>query len=101
MMLGGVIRGYCATGRVNTATAPVNVMTMDRTAAKIGRSMKKRENNAGHPLQEERQKENGKRQRAKGKWEVVITGVISTQACWGFDFSFCPLPFAFLHFVAS
>src|ERR1019366_1883238 len=44
MMLGGVICGYCAIGSVQTATAPANVMTMDSTAAKIGRSMKKREN---------------------------------------------------------
>ena len=38
-------------GRVNTATAPASVMTMDSTAAKIGRSMKKCEiikPNPGH-----------------------------------------------------
>ena len=32
MMLGGVIGGYCATGRLTTATAPARVMTMDSTA---------------------------------------------------------------------
>ena len=41
MMLGGVICGYCAMGRLKTATPPASVMTMDSTAAKIGRSMKK------------------------------------------------------------
>ena len=42
--VGGVISGYWATGSVKTATAPASVMTIDSTAAKIGRSMKKREN---------------------------------------------------------
>ena len=41
MMLGGVIWGYCATGRLITATAPASVMRIDSTDAKIGRSMKK------------------------------------------------------------
>src|SRR5579884_1515741 len=41
MMLGGVIGGYCANGRLKSATAPARVMTIDSTAAKIGRSMKK------------------------------------------------------------
>src|SRR4051794_30981550 len=40
--LGGVIRGYCATGRNASAMAPVRAMTTDSTVAKIGRSMKKR-----------------------------------------------------------
>ena len=44
LMLGGVIGGYWATGRLNTATAPASVMTIDSTEAKIGRSMKKCEN---------------------------------------------------------
>ncbi len=44
-MLGGVICGYWAIGRLKTATPPVRVMMMDTTVAKIGRSMKKRENN--------------------------------------------------------
>src|SRR5665213_1459947 len=43
-MLGGVTCGYCAMGSVHTATPPANVITMDSTAAKIGRSMKNREN---------------------------------------------------------
>src|SRR6266480_424459 len=41
---GGEIGGYCATGKENTAMAPVSVMTTDSTVAKIGRSMKKCEN---------------------------------------------------------
>src|SRR5215207_8660044 len=44
MMLGGVIAGYCVSGRFSAATAPARVMTIDSTAAKIGRSMKKCEN---------------------------------------------------------
>jgi hypothetical protein len=44
MMLGGVIWGYWATGRLTTATAPAKVMTIDSTEAKIGRLMKKCEN---------------------------------------------------------
>src|SRR5271154_4824559 len=40
-MVGGAISGYCATGKVSRATAPIIVMKIDRTAAKIGRSMKK------------------------------------------------------------
>src|SRR6266446_2698500 len=43
-MVGGVICGYWAMGRVHTAIPPARVITMDSTAAKIGRSMKKREN---------------------------------------------------------
>ena len=46
MMLGGVICGYWASGRLKTATAPARVMTIDSTEAKIGRSMKKCENTA-------------------------------------------------------
>jgi hypothetical protein len=41
--VGGDTCGNCATGNVNTATPPANVITMDSTAAKIGRSMKNRE----------------------------------------------------------
>ena len=40
---GGVMRGYCATGRNSSAMPPVSVMTTDSTVAKMGRSMKKRE----------------------------------------------------------
>src|SRR5262245_34272523 len=43
-MLGGVICGYWASGRVQTATPPARVMTSDSTVAKMGLSMKKREN---------------------------------------------------------
>ena len=41
--VGGVIGGYWAIGSDNSAIAPASVMTIDRTVAKIGRSMKKRE----------------------------------------------------------
>src|SRR6516164_962426 len=43
-IVGGVICGYWARGNVNTETSPASVMTIDKTLAKIGRSMKKREN---------------------------------------------------------
>ena len=39
--------GYWAIGSDTTAMAPVSVMTIDSTAAKIGRSMKNREIIAG------------------------------------------------------
>src|SRR3982751_5753284 len=42
--VGGVTSGYGATGSVKTATPPASAMTMEMTVAKIGRSMKKREN---------------------------------------------------------
>src|SRR5260370_808062 len=42
--VGGAISGYCATGRVNRAIMPPRTTTMDRTDAKIGRSMKNLEN---------------------------------------------------------
>ncbi len=51
-MLGGVICGYCAIGSVQTATPPVSTMMMDTTVAKIGRSMKKRENKVRPPHRE-------------------------------------------------
>ncbi len=41
--------GYCATGSVTRAMPPPSVTKMDSTAAKIGRSMKKRENTAVKP----------------------------------------------------
>src|SRR5260221_452107 len=44
MMLGGVIGGDCAPGRFTTGTAPASVMTIESTAAKMGRSIKKCEN---------------------------------------------------------
>src|SRR5438034_6082749 len=36
--------GYCAMGRLRIAARPASTMKMDSTAAKMGRSMKKREN---------------------------------------------------------
>src|SRR5437867_4501609 len=60
MMLGGVICGYWATGKLTTATAPARVMTMDRTDAKIGRSMKKCENMAALQSQKGRKGEGEK-----------------------------------------
>ena len=44
--VGGVISGYCASGKLKTATAPARVMTIDSTEAKIGRSMKNFESTA-------------------------------------------------------
>jgi hypothetical protein len=42
--LGGDTCGYCAIGSANIDNPPASVMTIDKTAAKMGRSMKKREN---------------------------------------------------------
>ena len=36
--------GYCAMGSVNTASTPTIMMMIAMTQAKIGRSMKKRDN---------------------------------------------------------
>ena len=47
VMLGGVIGGYCATGKLNIATNPAMTITIDNTDAKIGRRMKKCENISG------------------------------------------------------
>src|SRR6267143_5376143 len=44
MMLGGVIGGYWASGKLGMATSPASAITIDSTEAKIGRSMKKCEN---------------------------------------------------------
>src|SRR5690242_16653887 len=41
LMIGGAISGYCATGRRAKLTAPRITNTIETTAAKIGRSMKK------------------------------------------------------------
>ena len=41
--VGGVMSGYWAIGSEGIATPPASTMTIDSTAAKIGRSMKKRE----------------------------------------------------------
>src|SRR6201982_4317197 len=41
LMIGGAISGYCATGRREKETPPRMTKTMDTTAAKIGRSIKK------------------------------------------------------------
>src|SRR5580698_2185065 len=38
---GGAMLGYCATGRVTTASPPASMITIAITHAKIGRSMKK------------------------------------------------------------
>src|SRR5690242_17463955 len=43
---GGAISGYCAIGRFLIAASPASTMKIESTAAKIGRSMKKRENMA-------------------------------------------------------
>src|SRR3954468_18344277 len=41
--VGGATSGYCAIGSCVSETTPTIRMTIDSTAAKIGRSMKKRE----------------------------------------------------------
>src|SRR4029077_4735260 len=41
---GGAISGYCAMGRLRIADRPASARSPESTAAKIGRSMKKREN---------------------------------------------------------
>src|SRR5215472_19160824 len=41
LMIGGAISGYCATGSRANETTPRITKTIDTTAAKIGRSMKK------------------------------------------------------------
>jgi hypothetical protein len=48
MMVGGVISGYWAMGRLNIARKPARVMIIDSTEAKIGLSMKNFENMMGH-----------------------------------------------------
>src|SRR5882762_2615278 len=42
-IVGGATSGYWATGSLTAATTPTMTMTIDRTAAKMGRSMKKRD----------------------------------------------------------
>jgi hypothetical protein len=44
MTFGGEICGYMAIGRVKSEIPPARVMTIERTEAKIGRSMKNFEN---------------------------------------------------------
>src|ERR1700729_878667 len=41
LMIGGAISGYCATGKRENETPPRITNTIETTAAKIGRSMKK------------------------------------------------------------
>ena len=47
---GGTTSGYSLIGSANIAIRPAMKMTIDSTAAKIGRSMKKRENCIGSAL---------------------------------------------------
>src|SRR5262249_28265402 len=47
LMMGGAISGYCAIGRRKNDTAPTITNTIETTAAKIGRSMKKCEMRIG------------------------------------------------------
>src|SRR5262245_23652969 len=42
--VGGVISGYCAIGRVQTAASPTTSSTMENTHDRMGRSMKKAAN---------------------------------------------------------
>src|SRR6478736_2362506 len=46
-IVGGTTSGYSLTGRVKIEIRPPTKITIDRTAAKIGRSMKKREKRTG------------------------------------------------------
>src|SRR4030095_16349677 len=46
-MVGGVIGGYCATGRFTMATPPSNIVTSAMTFASTGRSMKNLASMAG------------------------------------------------------
>src|SRR6185295_6884157 len=48
-MVGGTTSGYCATGSSNHATTPRMIVTIESTAAKIGRSMKKRASTSAVP----------------------------------------------------
>src|SRR5262249_1404909 len=58
--VGGVIGGYWAIGKAIKAIVPTRMVTIERTAAKIGRSMKKREitastwNHKGHKEHKEK-----------------------------------------------
>jgi hypothetical protein len=47
--VGGETCGNCASGRLKAAMPPASVMNTDSTAAKIGRSIKKREITADSP----------------------------------------------------
>src|SRR5262245_36272495 len=49
LMMGGAISGYWATGRRANDTAPTITKTIETTAAKMGRSMKKCEIRIGRP----------------------------------------------------
>src|SRR5580704_4473266 len=44
LTVGGAIGGYIAMGNAQSDSPPASVIAIDRTVAKIGRSMKKREN---------------------------------------------------------
>src|SRR3954464_9081312 len=55
---GGTTSGYSLIGKVKIAMAPVRKITIDRAAAKIGRSMKKRE----------------KRMTAPDDWRLAVGG---------------------------
>src|SRR5262245_17192051 len=48
-MVGGTTSGYWATGSSNHATMPRMIVTIESTAAKIGRSMKKRASTSAAP----------------------------------------------------
>jgi hypothetical protein len=42
--VGGAISGYCVIGSTRAAIPPASTITSERTVAKIGRSIKNREN---------------------------------------------------------
>src|SRR5215468_512925 len=45
-IVGGVMSGYWAIGRLTSASSPIRVITIEMTQAKTGRSMKNRANKA-------------------------------------------------------
>src|SRR6266700_5722530 len=68
LIVGGAISGYCAIGRRENDTPPTITNTIDTTAAKIGRSMKKCEMRIV---------------RAPAPYSALDTGVRGGGASWG------------------
>src|SRR5437879_3004708 len=83
--------GYKASGITNNAIPPASVITMDRTEAKIGRSMKNREIKAGPPARLRRGGTGAAGgQLRSGQWgggTVLIQGVGSVGATGGWPAS--------------
>src|SRR5687767_13855159 len=76
-MVGGTTSGYCATGSARSATPPTIRSTMERTLAKIGRSMKKCESMAGVLLRGLLSRGRRRRLRPRGRGRgLAFRGVI-------------------------